>query len=106
MEQMSSLTRPLQKRIQELKSSIESQKTELAAYERVLAIELVNSGQAPQLGMTEIADTAQRTATAMKRQSPINETVAGETGITRESATDRGPEFTGNKTNFVAAIVK
>jgi hypothetical protein len=106
MEQMSSLTRSLQKRIQELKSSIESQKAELAAYERVLEIELATSGHAQQLEMTEIADTAQGTATAMKRQSPTNETAAGETGITRESETDRGPEFTGNKTGFVVAIVK
>jgi hypothetical protein len=106
MEQMSSLTRPLQKRIQELKSSIESQKAELAAYERVLEIELASSGQAQQLAITEIADTTQRTATAMERQSPTNETAAGETGITREPGTDRGPEFTGKKTDFVAAIVR
>lgn len=106
MEQMSSLTRSLQKRIQELKSSIESQKAELAAYERVLEIELTNSGQAQQLGMTEIAETTQRTATAVERQSPTDERAAGQTGITRESGTDRGPEFTGNKTDFVAAIVR
>jgi hypothetical protein len=104
MDQMSSLTKSLQTRIQELKSSIESQKAELAAYERVLEIEIANS--APQLGLTEIADTTQRTATAMERQSPTDETAAGATGITRESWTDRVPEFTGKKTDFVEAIVK
>ena len=38
---MPSLTKALEKRIKELKTSIESQRAEMAAYERVLEIELV-----------------------------------------------------------------
>ena len=45
---MPSLTKSLERRIQELKSAIEIQKTELAAYERVLEIELANAGQLQQ----------------------------------------------------------
>jgi hypothetical protein len=40
---MSSLTKFLEQRIQELKSSIESEQAKLAAYENVLAAELASS---------------------------------------------------------------
>ena len=39
-KRMSSLTKSLQKRIEELRLSIESQKAELLAYERVLEVEV------------------------------------------------------------------
>jgi hypothetical protein len=67
---MSSLTKPLQKRIQELKSSIESQKAELAAYERVLEIEIANA--TPQVGLTEIADI--RSELQLQRRGSLPQT--------------------------------
>jgi hypothetical protein len=56
---MPSLTKSLERRIQELKSSIESQRAEMAAYERVLEIELAHAGRPKQANTAEAADGAQ-----------------------------------------------
>jgi hypothetical protein len=82
---MPPLTKSLQKRIQELKSSIESQMTELAAYEKVLEIE---SRQ------TEATETI---------ATPAREVEPAPAPITETETT---PEFKGSKIGMVATILK
>jgi hypothetical protein len=77
---MPSLTKSLEKRIQELRSSIEAQKAELAAYERVLEVERVR-GDVP--------------------QAP-----AEEPEIAQEAVPSTEPAFVGNKTEFITGILK
>jgi hypothetical protein len=103
---MPSLTKSLEKRIQELKSAIETQKTELAAYERVLEIELANAGQSRQTEATNTVDIAQPKVPPTEGQFPSGGAAARETGIARASGIEAGPTFSGSKTDFVAAIVK
>jgi hypothetical protein len=103
---MSSLTKYLEKRIQELRSVIESQKTELAAYERVLEIEVAHAGQAHRTEATQTAETAQQNIVPSEGQFPPNGAAASETAIARASGTEAGADFSGSKTDFVAAIVK
>jgi hypothetical protein len=103
---MASLTKSLEKRIQELKSSIESQRAELAAYERVLEIELAQVGRSQPADTVETADGAQGKITPMDGQFPTDEASAGNAGIARASETETAPVFSGSKTDFVAAIVK
>jgi hypothetical protein len=103
---MSSLTKTLEKRIHELRSSIESQKAELAAYEKVLEIELANPGQSHPIEATEDAHTGAGKAHPVKPQLSAREPAASETGIATTVETGADPEFTGSKGNFVAAIVK
>ena len=55
---MPSLTKALEKRIQELKTSIESQRVEMAAYERVLEIELAHAGRSQQADTVETGEGA------------------------------------------------
>ena len=90
MHRMTSLTKSLENRIQELKAAIESQRAELAAYEKVLEVERSSS---PQTSLTEVP-------------SLIDESVPAEAGTQPRSGTDPIPEFTGNKTAFIAAIIK
>src|SRR5689334_12521189 len=103
---MPSLTKSLERRIQELKTSIESQTAEMAAYERVLEIELAHAGRSQQADTVETADGAQGKITPTDAQVPTNEASAGNTGIAPESGTETAPVFSGSKTDFVAAIVK
>jgi hypothetical protein len=96
---MSSLTKSLEKRIQELTTSIEAQKHELAAYEKVLAAEA---------GKTEApseAPPATAAAHAAHHAAPKEEHAAD---LPTSAATPdlSALEFTGNKTNLVAAIVE
>jgi len=65
---MPSLTQSLERRIQELKSAIEIQKAELAAYERVLEIERANAGQLQQ------ADAVRQIAATMGDLTLIRQT--------------------------------
>ena len=103
---MSSLTKQLEKRIQELRSGIESQKTELAAYERVLEIELAHVGQAHRTEATETAEIAQQNIVPSEGQFSPTGAAASETAIARAAGTEAGADFSGSKTDFVAAIVK
>jgi hypothetical protein len=102
---MPTLTKTLGIRIHELRLSIESQKAELAAYEKVLELELANPAQSHQLGATEIAHTDEGGAHVAKPQIPTDEPAVTETRIAA-SVTTADPEFTGSKADFVTAIVK
>jgi hypothetical protein len=86
---MSSLTKSLEKRIEELKASISSQQAELAAYEKVLASEL-----APSTPSTAIGDGTHPVSTLTQASSSLP---SGPTSI---------PPFAGNRSAFVAAIVQ
>jgi hypothetical protein len=103
---MPSLTKALEKRIQELKTSIESQRAEMAAYERVLEIELAHAGQSQRADAGETADGAPGKTTPTEGKVPTDEASAGNAGIAPASGTETAPVFSGSKTDFVAAIVK
>src|SRR5207248_1984046 len=102
---MPSLTKALEKRIKELKTSIESQRAEMAAYERVLEIELAHAGRSQQADAAETADGAQGKVTP-EGQFPTDEASAGNAGIMQAFGTETAPVFSGSKTDFVATIVK
>ena len=82
---MSFLTKSLEKRIQELRASIEAQTTELAAYEQVLALE---SGKP-----AESAVPAPAAAPASHTQAP-------------SSGSPITVEFNGSRSDFVASVLK
>jgi hypothetical protein len=89
MYDMSQLTKSLKSRIEELTASIETQTTELAAFRRVLEIELAK----------ETAPTAKTPS-----ETPAHSKPATTNGAPSH---DLGAiEFTGNKTAFVIAIVR
>jgi hypothetical protein len=87
---MSFLTKSLEKRIQELHASLEAQKTELAAYEQVLALE---SGKSVEGAALPPAPTV------------MSHTV---TSGTPDSSSDSRVtvEFNGSRSDFVAAALK
>ena len=103
---MPALTKALEKRIQQLKTSIESQRAEIAAYERVLEIEVAHAGGSQQADAAESADGAQGSITPTKKEFPTDEAAAGEAGSARASGSQADPVFSGSKRDFVAAIVK
>jgi hypothetical protein len=81
---MSFLTKSLQKRIQELRVSIEAQKTELAAYEQVLSLE---SGKPVETGTVgQVAAKATHVPSSVAA-NPIT------------------VEFNGSRSDFVAAVL-
>jgi hypothetical protein len=82
---MSFLTKSLQKRIEELRVLIEAQKTELAAYEQVLSLE---SGKP-----VESSAGVSATPEASHIPGPA-------------SGNPIAVEFTGSRTDFVAAVLK
>jgi len=87
---MSFLTKSLEKRIQELHASLEAQKTELAAYEQVLALE---SGKPAEIALasptpTTPAAVSHKAAGAPSAAAPVN------------------VEFNGSRTEFVAGVLK
>ncbi len=84
------LAESLEKRIQELKASIETQQMELADYERVLALERGTTRSVSGQTATEGTDTALPTTPSARTSSPAGS----------------GPAFHGNKTEFVAALVQ
>ncbi len=83
---MSFLKKSLQKRIRELRASIEAQTTELAAYEQVLALE---SGQS----VEGLAPAPAALAAVVKKHS------------TAAKTSTKG-SFNGNRSDFVASILK
>ena len=94
---MSSLTKSLEKRIQELTTSIEAQKTELAAYEKVLAAETGKTDE-PHQNQSVVSHMTDHAAPKMEEhaESPTSAAKPDLSAL----------EFTGNKTNLVAAIVE
>jgi hypothetical protein len=84
---MSFLKKSLEKRIQELHASIEAQKTELAAYEQVLALE---SGKT-----VEGAAPAPAPPAAVVTHTPV-----------RPSDSPVTVEFNGSRSDFVVSILK
>jgi hypothetical protein len=101
---MSSLTRSLEKRIQELKSSIHSQEAELAAYEKVLDIELANPGESYQVEVSS-AGPKKKTQPTQTR-SHENQRPAVETGIAPTTGIDTIPEFSGSKSDLVVKVLE
>ena len=85
---MPSLTTSLERRIQELKASIESQRAEMALYERVLEIELAHAGRSQQADTLETADGGQGKITPTEGQFPTDEASAGNAGIAQASPTE------------------
>lgn len=105
---MSQLSKSLEKRIQELTTSIEAQKTELAAYERVLHME-TTKGTSP----VETSDAhealiaASHPTTKKKRASKkAAKSVSAPAAPTTAAPDASSVPFTGNKTSLVAEIVK
>jgi hypothetical protein len=86
---MSFLTKSLEKRIQELRASIEAQSTELAAYEQVLALESGKpaEGLAPTV-VAALPPVASHIPAVAPSGSPIT------------------VEFNGSRSDFVAAVLK
>lgn len=109
---MSQLSKSLEKRIQELTASIEAQKTELAAYERVLHME-VSKGTVP-VESSEANEAPLEASHNIKKARKKRATKKGakKTGARKAVAVESAPEasaavpFTGNKTSLVAEIVK
>jgi len=89
---MSFLTKSLEKRIQELRASIEAQSTELAAYEQVLALE---SGKPPEAVIPSA--TAPAPAAPAATHTPPTATSSGNP-IT--------VEFKGSRSDFVGEVLK
>jgi hypothetical protein len=84
----------LETRIQELTTAIEAQTTELAAYEKVLQIELAKDSTPTEKTPSEVES----------KPAPVSlEPAAPEVAPASELA---GIKFTGNKTTLVADIVK
>ena len=114
---MSSLTKSLQKRIEELRLSIESQKAELLAYERVLEVEVgrenpsvdrpgvtrMDEWQSEHRPATVVAQTGDEGAMRLPTSSGR---AAGRNGEVQGSEAAAIPEFTGNKTEFIRAVVQ
>jgi hypothetical protein len=99
---MTPLTKSLEKRIQELRSSIEAQKNELAVFEQALALETSKPAQmeaavpvvAPKVAPSAYKKPAPPTAKAASAPSPA--TSAGSSGLV----------FNGSRSDFVAAVLK
>ena len=88
---MSQFANSLKTRIQDLAASVETQKTELAAYERVLQIELARESATP----TGPIERPSLTHSTVPESAPV------------PSAVDPANlTFTGNKTTLVGDIVK
>jgi len=100
---MSFLKKSLEKRIHELRHSIEAQTTELAAYEQVLALETGNpvtlaaapAAVAAVVKKHTAAQHASKKAVVKKAAKPALTTTAPITG-----------EFSGSRSDFVAAVLK
>ena len=97
---MSQLTKSLEKRIQELTASIDAQKTELAAYERVLHME-VSKGSAP-AEPVPAAEEASSVASHITEKASVSSEPEEEAPAPKPATV----AFTGNKTAMVAEIVK
>jgi hypothetical protein len=91
---MSQLSKSLEKRIQELTASIDAQKTELAAYQRVLHLE-ISKGTAP----SETEPVAEEAPSAAPHDESETESAMSSMEVSDVS-------FKGNKTTLVADIVK
>jgi hypothetical protein len=96
---MSFLKKSLEKRIKELRKSIEAQKTELAAYEQVLALE---TGKP-----TGIAPAPAAVAAMISRHTKTDhlKTAPKPTPAAASSAPVT-VEFNGSRSDFVASVVK
>jgi hypothetical protein len=95
---MSQLSKSLEKRIQELTASIESQKIEIAAYERVLQMEL-SKEDAPAETVTVAPEIT--LAVADPKKAPVAE-IKPKAPVTKVAEV----AYAGNKTALVADIVK
>jgi hypothetical protein len=102
---MSSLTKALEKRIHDLKLSIESQQAELAAYEKVLELERATPGQSHQMEATEDAHTDAGIVHSARPQLSTDELAASGTRNASTVITE-DPELSGSKGDFVAAIAR
>jgi hypothetical protein len=89
---MSFLTKSLEKRIQELRASIEAQSTELAAYEQVLALE---SGKPAEGVIPSAAAPAPAAPAASHTPTP-----------TTSSGNPITVEFKGSRSDFVGDVLK
>ena len=101
---MSFLKKSLEKRIQELEQSIEAQKTELAAYHQVLALE---SGKPAEVVMTAAA--ASEPAKAPKKKAAKEASKKAAKKSVPASSTSSKPvstAFNGSRSDFVAAAIK
>ncbi len=100
---MSFLKESLEKRIQELRTSIESQRTELAAYEQVLALESgkpIRSQAAPTVVKTAVTKAPVKKAAAAAPKAPAPKPPAPTSG-----AAITAP-FSGSRSEFVVAVLK
>jgi hypothetical protein len=102
---MSFLKKSLEKRIQELRASIEAQTTELAAYEQVLALE---SGKPAE----SLAAAPAALAAVVSRHTPVKHKSASHTPVRRTPAAPHAAaapvtvEFNGSRSDFVASVLK
>jgi hypothetical protein len=98
---MSQLSKSLEKRIQELTASIDAQKTELAAYQRVLHMELGKSGAPAELAF----EAYEAPEEAFTPTLTIVEVMEEESAPPAAASTPSSVQYKGNKTNMVAEIV-
>ena len=101
---MSFLQKSLEKRIEELEQSIEAQKTELAAYRQVLALE---SGTPAEVVMTTTAvskpvKVPQKKAAKQAQKKATKKTVP----VSLTSSKPVTAAFTGSRSDFVASAIK
>jgi hypothetical protein len=89
---MSFLTKSLEKRIQELRASIEAQSTELTAYEQVLALE---SGK-----------PAEGAAAFVPAAAPVPPMASHTAAASPSSGSPMTVEFNGSRSHFVAAMLE
>jgi hypothetical protein len=92
---MSQLSKSLEKRIQELRVSIQAQTTELAAYERVLGLEVAKENAPP--------DSSTEAALAVKNHLKA---ALAESALKGPLGKAADVSYTGNKTSLIAGIVK
>ena len=99
---MSFLKKSLEKRIHELKTSIEAQTTELAAYEQVLALESGKPAEAVPVAPAAIAAVVSHHRTAAHR-APAAKALPASPAHQGAPITT---EFDGSRSNFVASVLK
>jgi hypothetical protein len=103
---MSFLTKSLEKRIQELRVSIEAQTTELAAYEQVLALETGKSVEGLTAAPASVAAIVAK-HTAVTKHTPTKKTPIKQSPTPAStSATPVQAEFNGSRSDFVASMLK
>jgi hypothetical protein len=107
---MSFLKTSLEKRIKELRTSIEAQNTELAAYEQVLALEsgkpVAGLAAAPATVAAVVKHHTSTHSTPVHQKTAQKKTVPQILAAAPASAAPITVEFNGSRSDFVASVLK